>query len=497
MNTKNNFRIISLLVCFCMAFTGITIAAETEATYLKLFINNEEMIFQNPISVSGNEVVVPLREVTELFGGKYDFMEEDSIAICTLGTGKLVAQADSRTGKIGTALADINPVPYMVGEEMFVPLSFVAKGFNLTYSYDAASNAAYINQNPTITPHYITNQTYVAKSAAGVYTASHNENASSYKMNTLSSAETGEMFYEIDITNVPEDFTAAKLVVTASKINIKGTYYLHEVTSGLDGVKFGSLDFTENKKITLTETDKLPIYKEDAIAKAASALSSYLDITQYVKDAKANGVTMLKLYLDYHTWETKASADGSRMKSKGTTPTSPRLEITQDPDWVELPDVSGIKIDYQKTGAKASERVLFVGGRKSSVVKNSANAGRSLNTLTARGNKVSEITYTFPVKVDGNVKGANIVLFGRATQNGTITVTEKKSGNSLTTAISAGADYGSINLNVGGLIDTAGNSACITLRYTPDNGWGEVYVYSINSDHAPELGITTQKIIEN
>ncbi len=496
MKIKNNFRIISLLVCFCLAFTGIAIAAETEATYLKLFINNEEMIFQNPISVSGNEVVVPLREVTELFGGKYDFMEEDKIAICTLGTGKLVAQADSRTGKIGTALADINPVPYMVGEELFVPLSFVAKGFNLTYSYDAASNAAYINQNPTVTPYYITNQTYVAKSEAGVYTASHNESASYYRMNTLSSAATGEMFYEIDITNVPEEFTTAKLVITASKINVRGTYYVHEVTSGLDGVKFGTLDFTENKKITLTETDKLPIYKEDPIAKTASALTAYLDLTEYVKSAKANGDTMLRLYLDYHTWETKASVDGSRMKSKGTTSTSPRLEITQDPDWVELPDISGIKIDYQKTPAKASERVLFVNGRKTSTVKNSANAGRSLNTLTTRGNKQSEITYTFPVKVDGNVKGANIVLFGRATQNGTILVTEKESGKSLTTTVSAGADYGSININVGELIDTSKGTSSITLRYTPDNGWGELYVYSINSDHAPELGITTQTVKE-
>ena len=492
MNTKNNFRIISLLLCFCLAFSGIAIAAEPEASYLKLFINNEEMIFQNPISVSGNEVVVPLREVTELFGGKYDFMEEDKIAICTLGTGKLVAQADSRTGKVGTALADINPAPYMVGEEMFVPLSFVAKGFNLTYSYDASLNAAYIAQNPTVTPYYITNQTYVAKSAAGVYTATHNESASYYRMNTLSSAATGEMFYEIDITNVPEEFTTAKLVLTATKINVKGTYYVHEVTSGLDGVKFGTLDFTENKKITLTETDKLPIYKEEPIAKAASALTSYIDLTQYVKDAKANGTTMLKLYLDYHTWETKASVDGSRMKSKGTSATSPRLEITQDPDWVKLPDISGIKIDYQKTAAKASERVLFTGGKKASVVKNAANAGRSLNTLTARGNKQSEITYTFPIKTEGNVKGASLVLFGRATGNGTITVTEKESGKSITTVISAGADYGSININVGELIDTAKSEAKLTLSYTPDNGWGEVYVYSINSDHAPEMGITTQ-----
>ena len=496
MNTKNNFRIISILLCFCLAFSGIAFAAGNEATYLKLFINNEEMIFQSPISLSGGEVVVPLREVTELFGGKYDFMEEDKIAICTLGTGKLVAQAESRTGKIGTALADINPAPYMIGEEMFVPLSFVAKGFNLTYSYDATVNAAYVTQNPTVTPYYITNQTYVRKNASGVYTATHNQSESYYRMNTLSTGETGEMFYEIDITNVPADFSAAKLVITATKINVRGTYFVHEVTSGLDGVKFGTLDFTENKQITLTEADSLPKYKEDYIAKAASALSAPIDITQYVKDAKANGVTMLRLYLDYHTWETKASVDGSRMKSKGTSASSPRLEITQEPQWVELPDISNIKMDYQKTAANASERVLLVNGKKTSSVKNGANAGKSLNNLTSRGNKQGEITYTFPLNVSGNVKGANVVLFGRATQSGTITLTNVDNGASINTAVIASADYGTINLNVGTLVDTTQKALKLKLTFTPDNGRGEVYVYSINSDHAPELGITTQTVTE-
>ena len=496
MNTKNNFRIISLLLCMCIAFSGIAFAAENEASYLKLFINNEEMIFKSPISVSGGEVVVPLREITELFGGKYDFMEEDKIAICTLGTGKLVAQADSRTGKIGTALADINPVPYMAGEEMFVPLSFVAKGFNLTYRYDATLNAAYVSQNPTITPYYITNQTYVRKNASGVYTATHNQSESYYRMNTLSSAETGEMFYEIDITNVPENFTRADLVITATKINVRGTYFVHEVTSGLDGVKFGTLDFTEKSQITLTETDSLPKYKEDYIAKAASNLSVPIDLTQYVKDAKANGVTMLRLYLDYHTWETKASVDGSRMKSKGTSATSPRLEITQDPQWVELPDVSNIKMAYQKTAAKESERVLLINGKKTSSVKNGANAGKSLNNLTSRGNKQGEITYTFPLSVSGDVKGANLVLFGRATQSGTITVANADNGMTLDTAISASGDYGTINLNVGTLIDTTQNTLKMKLAFTPDNGNGEVYVYSINSANAPELGITTQTVTE-
>ena len=496
MNTKNKFRIISILLCLCLAFSNIAFAAEDEVSYLKLFINNEEMIFHNPISLSNGEVVVPLREMTELFGGKYDFMEEDQIAICSVGTNKIVAQNGSRTGKIGTALADISPVPYMIEDEMFVPLSFVAKGFNLTYSYDAASNAAYINQNPTVTPYYITNQTYVAKSESGVYTASHNESASYYRMNTLSSTATGEMFYEIDITNVPEEFTTAKLVITAAKINVKGTYYVHEVTSGLDGVKFGTLDFTDKKKITLTETDKLPIYNEDAIAKAASALTAYIDLTQYVKDAKANGTTMLRLYLDYHTWETKASVDGSRMKSKGTTSTSPRLEITQDPQWVKLPDISNIKVSYQETVAEKSERTLFVHGKKTSVIKNAANAGSTLNTLTYKNGKVSEITYSFPIKTQGNVTGANIVLFGRATQNGIITVTEPESGKSFTTGISATGDYGAININVGSLIDTTKDSFNVKLSYTADGNRGEVYLYSIKTENAPQLGITTQTVKE-
>lgn len=497
MNTKNKFRILSLLLCFCLAFSSLTLAAAgEEASYLKLFINNEEMIFQNPISLSNGEVIVPLREVIELFGGKYEYMEEDKIAICTVGTNKLVVQADSRTGKIGIALADINPVPYMAGEEMFVPLSFIAKGINLTYNYDAAANAAYITQNPTITPYYITNQTYLAKSEAGVYTATHNESSSYYRMNTLSTGATGEMFYEIDITNVPADFTAAKLVITATKINVKGTYYVHEVTSGLDGVKFGSLDFTENKKITLTETDTIPQYAEEPIAKAASALTSYIDLTEYVKNAKANGATMLRLYLDYHTWETKASVDGSRMKSKGTTATSPRLEITQDPQWVKLPDISNIKIDYQQTAAAKSERALFINGKKVSTVKNSANAGSSLNNLTAKNGKTSTITYTFPLEVTGDVKGANIVLFGRATQTGTLTVTEPASGKSFTTAVSESADYGNINVNIGDLIDTTKSSLELSISYTPESGKGDVYIYSINSDNAPEIGITTQTVKE-
>lgn len=495
MKTKNKFRILSMLLCLCLAFSSLAYAADSEASYLKLYINNQEMIFNNPISLADGEVVVPLRETLELFGAKIDWMEEDQIAICTLGTNKLVVQANSRTGKVGTALADINPTPYIAGGAMFVPLSFIAKGINLSYRYDAMTNAAYVEQNPTTTPYYITNQTYLAKSAEGVYTATHNESASYYRMNTLSSAATGEMFYEIDITNVPEEFTSAKLVVTATKINIKGTYYVHEVTDGLDGVKFGSLDFTENKKITLTETDTIPKYAEDPIAKAASALTAKIDLTEYVKNAKANGTTMLKLYLDYHTWETKASVDGSRMKSKGTSATSPRLEITQDPDWVELPDVSGIKVNYKSVTAQQSERVLYINGLKASVVNNSANAGSSLNNLTAKNGKTSDITYTFPVNAEGNIKGANVVLYGRVTAPGTITATDTATGKSFSTAVSASADYGKINVDVTSLMDVANKNLSLKLTYTPEGGaYGDMYIYSINSDNAPELGITTQTV---
>ena len=495
MNTKNKFRILSILLCFCLAFSGIAYAAYSEASYLKLYINNEEMIFNSPISLADGEVMVPLREILDLFGAKIDWMPEDKIAICTLGTNKLVVQADSRTGKIGTALVDINPIPYIAGTTMFVPLSFVCKGMNLSYSYDAVMNAAYITQNPTVTPYYITNETYLAKSADGVYTATHNQSASYRRLNTLSSAATGEMFYEIDITDVPEEFSTANLVITATKINVRGTYYVSEVTGGLDGNKFGTLDFTDAASITMTEGDSAPTVSPEPFAKAASATTAYIDITEYVKAAKENAVTMLRLHLDYHTWETKASVDGARIRSKGKTATSPRLEIVQEPQYVQLPDVSGIKVSYKTTPAQSSERVLYTNGLKSSVIKNSSNAGNSLNNLTVKGSKTSDITYTFPINAEGSVKGANVVFYGRATASGMLTATNAATGQSFTTAVAASADYGKINIDVTMLTDVSEKELKLKLTYTPDGGAsGDMYIYSINSENAPMMGITTQTV---
>lgn len=495
MNTKNKFRILSILLCLVLSFSSLAYAADSEASYLKLYINNEEMIFQNPISLADGEVLIPLREMVDLFGGKIDWMPEERIAICTVGTNKLVVQADSRTGKIGTALADINPIPYIAGETMFVPLSFVCKALNLSYSYDAVTNAAYVAQNPNVTSYFITNETYLAKSAAGVYTATHNRSASNRKLNTLSSTATGEMFYEINIKDVPAEFSAANLVITATKINIRGTYYVSEVTSGLDGVKFGTLDFTDSASITMTEADKAPVVAAEPFAKAASAVTAYINITDYVKAAKANGEEMLRLHLDYHTWESKASADGARIRTKGTSSTSPRLEITQEPELVELPDVSGIKIHYQTVAAQKSERALYTGGLKTSVVKNSANAGSSLNNLSVRKAKTSDITYTFPVNAEGDIKGANVVLCGRVTAPGTITAANAVTGSSFTTAVSASEDYGKINIDVTQLMDASSNDFSLKIVYTPDGGAeGDMYIYSINSENAPVLGITTQTV---
>lgn len=501
MSSKNKTwkkRILAALLCATMVLPmGGAFAAE-ENEFLDVYINEHLMIFDGNVSPSGADFMMPMQEFVELFGGTYTWNESEQAASCTVGATNFVAQNNSNIGKVGGKTVSINPMPYVGGTTFYAPLSFLASAMNLAYTYNKDANEIRITQKNETVNVWVTNEVYLSKNSNGVLGATLNPSGSNHYCNTDSTGTSGELFYEIDMSNVPEKFSKAELVMTATKVNVKGKYRISEVLSGWnETAKFGSATLIQGIKVELDESFMAPRIENTPTAIVDSGLNVRIDLTGLLTNFVQGENKILRLNVDYHTWETKATWDGMRVKAIAQADTAPHLAFTVEPDLVIPPDFSNVKRGKTSLEAKESSRIYYKDGVIASQVKDAANAGNSLNTLAVRGNNRSEISYKFPVKVNGNVKSSAISLRGRATVNGTLTLTNNTTGQTATQAIAAAADYADITFDAEGLMDINADTLDVTLTYTPDEGAsGVLYLYSIDSVRAPQLTIMTQTIVQ-
>ena len=505
---KTMKKLLAVVLTVVMLFSTFVFTASASSNYTRVIIEGIELSFAtDPVVVNGT-VCVPMQQIYTLFNAKVVVDEEDyTIIITTPDDVKIVMQVGEPVAKVGTEMKELKVAPYILNNEIFVPIDLVADSLNIAATYDAEENLVEMKRNPKLTKLNLAESVYFSTSSSGAETGKAVLNPTGQK-NLYRNYPRADYFAKIDISSI-EKASAANFYFSTVKFNNAANIAIYELTAE----EYATFAEVTAEGVEM-KCEKLPAGKQVA-AKSYSATSSGvsggftpdpIDITEYVASKIAAGEDTLYFRLTNISGGT-STTDNTRMINFHT---KAYVEITTPPGELSF---EGMKqyitnvYDYTPSTLRTS---LATNGALYSSALNRHNAGKELNTFgTYEGFRPSNMYYIADIKsYEGNLSNAFLTLNARATVDGTLNVylvrDDKLVSNKIpqadaepisTTKVTASSEYGQIRVDVRECLTQLDGKVAVKLEFVPDEAIRQMpcfYVFSANSEKAPTVTIISK-----
>jgi hypothetical protein len=124
-----------------MPVQGIT-QASSNATHVSLKINDYYVLYTTPKAPyidSENRFMIPLRSISELLGAKVGYDAAKKTASVAMDAKTVVFKIGSKIGFVDGEPFEMDTVPVLYKNAMFIPLSFLIKNLDIQSKWDQAN----------------------------------------------------------------------------------------------------------------------------------------------------------------------------------------------------------------------------------------------------------------------------------------------------------------------------------------------------------------------
>jgi hypothetical protein len=145
--------ILAAILGSALLVPGLVSAADYEDSNVKVFINNQQLSFnQNPV-VSGGRILVPLRGIFEPLGASVQWDNDTRTIAATKGNKAVSLTIGSNVAYLNGVKINLDAPPDIVNGSTMVPIRFVSESLETSVGYDAIQNQI------TLTPSSAVNNT--------------------------------------------------------------------------------------------------------------------------------------------------------------------------------------------------------------------------------------------------------------------------------------------------------------------------------------------------
>ncbi len=505
---KNMKKLLAVALTLVMLFSTCVFTASASSNYTRVIIEGIELSFAtDPVLVNGT-VCVPMQQIYELFKAKVVVDEEDyTIIITTEDDVKIVMQVGEPVAKVGTEMKELKVAPYLLNDEIFVPIDLVADSLNISTIYDSNENVVTMKREPKITKLNLVESIYFATATSGAEVGTATKNPTGQK-NLFRNYPRSDYYAKVDISGV-EGVSAANFYFNTTKFNNAGVIAIYHITEEeynlfadvpAEGVEFKT-EKVPNGTLVASKS-----YSATASAVSAGFYPEPIDITEYVSTKFKEGADTLYFRM------TNIASGNSTMDATRVTNfhTKAYVEITTPPGEISF---DGMKqyitnvYDYVPTTLRT---LLTTSGSLYSSALNKHNAGVELNTFgTLDGFRTSNMYYMTDVKeYEGNLSNAFLTLTGRATVDGTLNVylvrDNKLSANTIpqsdaepisATQVSANTEYNQIRLDIRECLSQLEGKVAVKIEFVPNEAVRQMpcfYAFSADSEFAPTVTVISK-----
>jgi len=136
-------RASSLALLLIVTLALVVVPASGQAT-VRVFVNGQQVAFDQPPVVVGSRVLVPLRGIFEKMGASVVWVPESRTVRAQSGTTSVELQIGSTTARVNGAAVTLDVPAQIVGGRTLVPLRFISESLGASVNYDAGSRTVTI-----------------------------------------------------------------------------------------------------------------------------------------------------------------------------------------------------------------------------------------------------------------------------------------------------------------------------------------------------------------
>ncbi|MHB8919198.1 MAG: copper amine oxidase N-terminal domain-containing protein, partial [Desulfocucumaceae bacterium] len=141
-----------MAIAILLTFAGACIAGEAPAPppAPAVFVNGQPLNVQNPSITENNIIMVPIRPVLDALHKNASWNDQEQ----SVASGPIWLQVNNPMAKVGNLQIKLDTPPRLVGDQVYVPLRFLSEVFGLTVRGDVISPAIEISQSPAVLKEY-------------------------------------------------------------------------------------------------------------------------------------------------------------------------------------------------------------------------------------------------------------------------------------------------------------------------------------------------------
>ena len=153
MRTNRSPRVLVAIALALAVGAGLAsvAGAQTSAPYVKVFVDNSPVYFDQPPVITNSRVLVPLRGVFERLGATVAWDPASQTVLAQRGATSVSLRIGSPQAFVDGQAQFLDVPPMLVGGRTMVPLRFVSQALGAGVTWDAATSTVLISSQGTAT----------------------------------------------------------------------------------------------------------------------------------------------------------------------------------------------------------------------------------------------------------------------------------------------------------------------------------------------------------
>lgn len=135
-------KVLCILICILTVISSVTCFAQDD---IKVIVNGQNVVFDQPPIIENNRTLVPLRAIFEALGAIVGWDNETNSVIATKGDTLIFLQIGHNQLYKNDQVVQLDVPPMLVNDRTLVPVRAIAESFDLTVSWDDATQTVTIN----------------------------------------------------------------------------------------------------------------------------------------------------------------------------------------------------------------------------------------------------------------------------------------------------------------------------------------------------------------
>lgn len=140
-------KILSFTLSVLMLFSAITfrsVSAEDYADDIKVIVNGQNLIMDQPPVVIDDRTLVPMRDIFEALGSNVEWNDDTNTAVGVLGKSDVEIQIDNKTAKENGEDVTLDVPAKLINDTTLVPVRFISEALGAKVDWDNDAQAVII-----------------------------------------------------------------------------------------------------------------------------------------------------------------------------------------------------------------------------------------------------------------------------------------------------------------------------------------------------------------